>query len=92
MVLLGKPLSDSPDGQSGKTIKSHWDGVFKWAYHKISNGILEGFNSLIHAAKLISKGYRIFDTIRIINLITGKIDFSMINRCALSKRVNKEPV
>jgi transposase len=67
--------------KAAKNIKNHWDGVLNWAYQKISNGILEGFNSLFQAAKSKARGYRKFDTIRtIIYLITGKIDFSKINR------------
>ena len=70
-----------PMVKAAKTIKNHWDGVLNWAYQKISNGILEGFNSLFQAAKSKARGYRRFDTIRtIIYLITGKIDFSKINR------------
>ena len=70
-----------PMVKAAKTIKNHWDGILNWAYQKISNGILEGFNSLFQAAKSKARGYRRFDTIRtIIYLITGKIDFSKINR------------
>ena len=70
-----------PMVKAAKTIKYHWDGNLNWAYQKISNGILEGFNSLFQAAKSKARVYRRFDTLRtIIYLITGKIDFSKINR------------
>ncbi|OFC44146.1 transposase, partial [Acidithiobacillus thiooxidans] len=33
------------------TIMNHWDGVLRWFESQITNGILEGFNSLIQSAK-----------------------------------------
>ena len=70
--------------KAARTIKKHWQGVLNWAYQQISNGLLEGFNSIFQAAKSKARGYRRLDTIRaIIYLLTGKIDFSKINRyCA----------
>lgn len=59
------------------TIKRHWDGVVAWADSRISNGLLEGLNSLIQAAKAKARGYRTFETFRtIVFLLTGKLDFS----------------
>lgn len=64
-----------------KTIKKHWQGVLNWANQNISNGVIEGFNSLFQAAKSKARGYVRFHIIRtIIYLHTGKIDFSKINR------------
>jgi transposase len=34
-----------------KTLKKHWDGLLSWFHSHIGNGILEGINSLIQAAK-----------------------------------------
>lgn len=66
--------------KAARTIKKHWQGVLNWAYQQISNGILEGFNSLFQAAKAKARGYKRFDTISaIIYLLTGKLDFSKIN-------------
>lgn len=59
--------------EAAKTIKRHWDGVVA----RISNGLLEGLNSLIQAAKAKARGYRTFKTFRtIVFLLTGKLDFS----------------
>ena len=45
--------------------------------HRISNGLLEGLNSLIQAAKAKARGYRTFETFRtIVFLLIGKLDFS----------------
>ncbi|RKY52682.1 MAG: hypothetical protein DRP89_07335 [Candidatus Neomarinimicrobiota bacterium] len=33
------------------TIKRHWVGILNWKISQITNGLLEGLNSLIQAAK-----------------------------------------
>ena len=70
----------TPMVKAAKTIKRHWDGIVNWATQKISNGILEGYNSIFQASKAKARGYKRFDTIQaIIYLLTGKLDFSKIN-------------
>jgi transposase len=67
--------------KAAKTIKRHWDGILNWVNQKISNGILEGYNSKSQASKAKARGYKRSDTIQaIIYLLTGKIDFSKIHR------------
>lgn len=69
-----------PIMQAAYTIKRHWNGVLNWVRYRISNGILEGFNSIFQAAKTKARGYQRTDTIiAIIFLLTGKIDYSKIN-------------
>ena len=69
-----------PIKQAAYTIQRHWSGIVNWFDYKISNGILEGFNSIFQAAKAKARGYRRYDTIKaIIYLLTGKLDFSKIN-------------
>jgi transposase len=66
--------------KAAKTIKRHWHGILSWATQKISNGILERYNSIFQASKAKARGYKRFDTIQaIIYLLTGKLDFSKIN-------------
>jgi transposase len=60
-----------------KTIRRHQDGVLRWFTSRINNGILEGINSLVQAAKAKARGYRSnrnFATI--IYLIAGKLNLS----------------
>jgi len=60
-----------------KTIRAHQDGILRWFTSGINNGILEGINSLVQAAKAKARGYRSnrnFATI--IYLIAGKLDLS----------------
>ena len=47
-----------PMKEAAKTMKLHWDGILNWFKSKISNGILEGINSLVQAAKARARGYR----------------------------------
>lgn len=66
--------------KAAKTVKSHWDGIVKWYESKINNGILEGLNSVIQAAKSKARGYKTFKNYKIIvYLLTGKLDFSLVN-------------
>lgn len=70
----------NPIIKAAQTIKRHWDGIVKWHESKINNGILEGLNSVIQAAKSKARGYKTFKNYRIIvYLLTGKLDFSLIN-------------
>lgn len=41
-----------------RTLKKHWDGIVRWFKTKLTNGILEGLNSLVQAAKTRARGYR----------------------------------
>ena len=69
-----------PIVKAAKSVKSHWDGIVKWYESKINNGILEGLNSVIQAAKSKARGYKTFKNYKIIvYLLTGKLDFSLVN-------------
>ena len=50
--------------EAAKTIKRHWSGIVRWYTSKIDNGILEGLNSLIQAAKAKARGYRTFENFK----------------------------
>jgi len=61
-----------------KTIKQHWNGITNYIKTKISNGILEGTNSLIQAAKDAARGFRSTKNFIItIYLRTGKLEFNL---------------
>jgi len=49
-----------------KTIKAHWDGILQWKRSQINNGILEGVNSIVQAAKAKVRGFSTFKNFRII--------------------------
>ena len=43
---------------AARTVKRHWDGILRWLDTKIANGLIEGINSLVQAAKAKVRGYR----------------------------------
>jgi transposase len=67
-----------PIKEAAYTIKRHWDGVLQWFKSDLANGILEGLNSLLQAAKARARGYRTTKNfIAIAYLIGGKFDFGL---------------
>lgn len=66
--------------EAAKTINRHKTGILNWINYKISNGILEGFNSIFQAAKAKARGYKKTQTIKtIIYILTGNLNFNKIN-------------
>jgi transposase len=58
-----------------RMLEDHWLGVIRWHHSRISNGLLEGLNSLIQAAKRRARGYRTNrNFITMIYLIVGKLN------------------
>ena len=61
-----------------KTIERHRDGILAWFDSRIANGLIEGINSLVQAAKAKARGYRSTrNLINITYLITGKLDLKL---------------
>jgi transposase len=59
------------------TVKRHWDGILRWFHSKIANGLIEGINSLVQAAKAKARGYRsIRNLTAIVYLLAGKLDIN----------------
>lgn len=57
-----------------KTVKEHWEGILSYFDSRLTNGFLEGINSLIQAAKAKARGYRNPDNlIAMAYLIAGKL-------------------
>lgn len=72
-----------PMQKVAKTIKKHWDGIIQWKNSQINNGILEGLNSVVQAAKRKARGYKFEHFKTIAYLITGGLDFSKVNPACL---------
>jgi len=67
-----------PIKEAAYTIKRHWKGVMNWYKSNLNNGILEGINSMIQAAKARARGYRTIDyLITMIYLLNGKLNFNL---------------
>jgi transposase len=68
----------APMRDAAYTIRRHWDGILRWFKSRMTNGILEGTNSLIQAAKARARGYRKTRYLTaIIYLLGGKLDFKL---------------
>ena len=60
------------------TIDRHRDGILRWFDSKIANGLIEGINSLVQAAKAKARGYKSTRTLKAITyLIAGKLDLKL---------------
>jgi transposase len=69
-----KPLMKLAD-----TLRSHERGILNWWRSGISNGLIEGMNSLIQAAIAKARGYRNpKNLITIAYLLAGKLDFNNV--------------
>ena len=63
---------------AAKTIEKHWDGILLWFRSRIGNGMIEGINSLVQAAKARARGYRTTENfITVAYLVCGKLDFNL---------------
>ena len=66
--------------KAANVIKKHWDGVLEWKKSQINNGILEGLNSIVQAAKAKARGFKTFRNFRIVVfLLTGNLNFKSLN-------------
>src|SRR5664280_1227897 len=69
-----------PVKESVRMVEAHWEGIIAWQDGQLSNGLLEGTNSLVQAAKRRARGYRSkAKMITIIYLIAGKLPLPEIH-------------
>jgi transposase len=60
--------------EAAHTVKRHWDGILRWLDSRIANGLIEGINSLVQAAKAKARGYRSTRNLKaMVYLLTGKL-------------------
>jgi transposase len=63
---------------AARTVKRHWDGILRWFHSKIANGLIEGINSLLQAAKAKARGYRSTRNLKaMVYLLAGKLDLRL---------------
>jgi transposase len=68
-----------PMRSAAQTILNHWNGIVRWKASQINNGILEGLNSLLQAAKRKARGYSKKHFATMAFLITGKLNLASVN-------------
>jgi transposase len=67
-----------PMVDAAHSVKRHRDGILRWFHSKIANGLMEGINSLVQAAKAKARGYRSTRTLTaMVYLIAGKLDLRL---------------
>ena len=74
------PSARPPDARCTTPSRRPGDtyGILAWFDSRISNGLIEGINSLVQAAKAKARGYRNSHTLkRITYLIAGKLDLRL---------------
>ena len=60
------------------TLNRHRDGILAWFDSRIANGLIEGINSLVQAAKAKARGYRTIENLKAITyLVAGKLDLKL---------------
>ena len=65
---------------AARTVKRHWNGILRWFHSRIANGLIEGINSLVQAAKAKARGYRsIRNLTAMVYLIAGKLNLMLSN-------------
>jgi len=68
----------TPITEAAKTVKKHWDGVLNYFDSRITNGILEGINSIVQLQKRNARGFKnIQYFINVIYLKLGKLKFGL---------------
>jgi transposase len=74
-VADAKDTGLDPIVHFAETLEEHWSGVCRWHHSQVSNGLLEGLNSLIQAAKRRARGYRSTRNYKaMIYLVAGKLN------------------
>jgi transposase len=64
--------------EAARTVKRHWHGILRWFDSRIANGLIEGINSLVQAAKAKARGYRSTRNLKaIVYLLAGKLDLAL---------------
>lgn len=61
-----------------RTMEKHREGILAWFESRISNGLVEGINSVVQATKTKAHGYRNSETLKAVTyLVAGKLDLRL---------------
>ena len=58
--------------EAARTVMRHRDGILAWFDSRIANGLIEGINSLVQAAKAKARGYRSTRTLKAITYLIAR--------------------
>lgn len=77
-----------PIVKAAGTINNRAKGILRWYVSHLTNAMMEGFNSLLQAAKRKARGYKLHRTfITMAYLIAGKLDLRTGRRSGLDRRL-----
>jgi transposase len=75
----------TPMEKAAQMVLRHWHGIVRWKQSQLNNGILEGLNSVIQAAKRKARGYKLQHFITMTYLLTAKLNLANVNpHCKLT--------
>jgi transposase len=67
-----------PMKAAARTIRKHRQGILRWFDSRIANGLIEGINSLVQAAKAKARGYRTIANLKaMVYILAGKLDLRL---------------
>ena len=65
---------------AARTVKRHWNGILRRFHSRIANGLIEGINSLVQAAKAKARGYRSVRNLKaMVYLLAAKLNLMLPN-------------
>lgn len=64
-VRWARTLKLAPITRVAKTLEKHFEGLYNYIFHRITDAQAEGFNSAIQSVLSNARGYRSFETFRI---------------------------
>lgn len=68
----------TPMVEVAKMLQKHYAGVVRWFSSKLTNGLMEGINSIFQAAKRKARGYRSEkNIIAMVYVLAGKLNFAL---------------
>jgi len=68
----------APMRRAAQTIREHMRGILNYYRRRLTSGIIEGFNSIVQAARARARGYRNSETFQtIIYLLGGRLQFNL---------------
>ena len=63
--------------EAAKTIKQHFTGILRYFHTRLTNGILEGINGIVQAARARARGFRnTKNFIAMVYLLGSKLTFN----------------
>lgn len=74
----GTPSLLEPMRRVAETIQTHRRGILNYFRRRLTSGVIEGFNSIVQAARARARGYRNPETFKtILYLIGGRLQFNL---------------